>query len=268
MKKSGISLYLSAAVIMLSLFVTSCHREKTTAEDTSYATDYAKAEKTINDVQTVADQAATANGSVALRETTSACAVVTHAASGSDSVTTIDFGATDCLCKDGSYRRGQIIITYSGSYTAMGSVHTITFNNFYHNDNHVTGTKTVTYNGLNASGQKYYSIVVNCSITNTNGEVHTANWTRTRTWITEGTPNVYQITGSGTLVRPNGRTVGVTITSPLVIASDCRWIEAGSVTHSLPSGLSRTVNYGNSAVCDDVATVTLPNGTTRQVTLP
>ena len=271
MKRSRLLLFLCPVLAFSAvIFITACRKTKTSAEDTSYASDYATDEKAVNDVQTVADQAATISGSMNFRTTGSGsgCATVTHSFNGTDSVVTIDFGATDCLCHDGSYRRGQIIVTYTLGYRDSGSVHTMTFNDFYHNDNHVTGTKTVTNMGHNAHGQVYFDVTDNCTITKTNAESHTVNWNRVRTWITEGTPNVYSITGSGTLVRPNGRTVGVAITSPLIVASDCRWIEAGTVVHTLPNGLTRTVDYGSTAVCDDMAVITVPDGTTKSITLP
>ena len=273
MQKSKLMLCLSTVSITLSVFVftAACHKTSTSSnEDTTPATDYSVAEKTFNDVQTVSDQAATVNGNMAFRTTAttgSGCATVTHSFNGTDSVLTIDFGSTDCLCHDGSYRRGQIIVTYTGHYADSGSVHNITFNNFFHNDNQVTGTKTVTNMGHNSSGQIYFDVTINCSIIKANGETHTANWNRVRTWVTQGTPNVYQITGSGTLVRPNGKTVSINITTPLVVASDCRWIEAGTLVYTLPNGLNRTLNYGNTAVCDDLAQLTLPNGTTQNITL-
>ncbi len=266
--------YKGAAIFAISSIVllAACHKNaKATAEDNSYATDYATAEKTFNDVQTVSDQAATVSGTMAYRTTAttgSGCATVSHTFNGTDSVMTIDFGSSDCLCHDGSYRRGQIIVTYSGHYADSGSVHNITFNNFFHNDNQVKGTKTVTNMGHNSLGQIYFNVNINGSIVKANGETHTATWNRVRTWITQGTPNVYQITGSGTLVRPNGKTVGVNITIPLVVASNCRWIEAGTIVHTLPSGLTRTVNYGNTPACDNEATITLPNGTRQTITLP
>jgi hypothetical protein len=272
MNSSKIILSISAGVLLSAfVFTVGCNKSKNNSEDTSYATDYAAAEKITNDVQTVADQAATVSGNMAYRTTAttgSGCATVTHSFNGTDSVLTIDFGSTDCLCHDGSYRRGQIIVTYTLGYRDSGSVHSIAYNNFYHNDNQVTGSKTVTNMGHNSAGQVYFDVVENCTITKTNGEAHTVSWNRVRTWITEGSPNVYSITGSGTLVRPNGRTVEATITVPLIVASDCRWIEAGTIVHTLPNGLSRTVNYGSTAVCDDMAVITLPNGTTKNVTLP
>jgi len=274
MKKYVMLFNVGAVALTLSIFVfvAACHKTtKTAAEDTSYATDYAKAEKTFNDVQTVSDQAATVTGNMAYRTTAttgSGCATVTHSFNGTDSVLTINFGTTDCVCHDGSTRRGEIIVTYTGHYADSGSVHNITFNNFFHNDNQVLGTKTVTNMGHNSLGQVYFNVNINCSIVKANGETHSANWNRVRTWITEGTPNVYSITGSGTLIRPNGRTVGVNITTPLIVSSDCRWIEAGTIVHTMPNGLTRTVNYGNTPACDNQAVVTLPNGTTQNITLP
>ncbi len=270
--KSVFSLGSLFVAVSMVVFMSACHKTKADNEDTSYATDYSVAEKTFNDVQTVSDQAATmstASGAFKGTATTgSGCAVITRSFNGTDSVVTVDFGTTNCLCHDGSYRRGQIIVTFSGSYSTVGSVHNITFNNFFHNDNQVTGKKTVTNMGLNSAGQQYYNVSVNCTIIRANGGgTHTATWTRVRTIISSGTPTVYQITGSGTLVRPNGKTVGVSITSPLVMSSDCRWIEAGTLVYSLPNGLTRTMNYGNTAVCDDAAVVTLPNGTVKTITL-
>lgn len=266
--KKIVQLFALAATVASFAIVTSCHKTKKTSEDTSYSTDYASAEKMVNDVQTISDQASKANGSTALRETGSGCATITRSFNGVDSVLTINFGTSDCLCHDGSYRRGEIIVTFTGNYADSGSVHTMTFSNFFHNDNQITGTKTVTNMGHNSLGQVYFNVVDNCTIIKANGESHSVSWNRVRTWITVGSPNVYSITGSGTLVRPNGRTVTVNITSPLIVSSDCRWIEAGTVVHTMPNGLSRTVNYGSTAVCDDVAEITLPNGTTMNVTLP
>ena len=276
MHKSNLRLCLSTAAITISVFVftAACHKsDTTTAEDTSYATDQSTTEKTFEDVQTAADQASTTNGSMNFRITSSACATVTHSISTSgtyagDSVITIDFGSTDCLCNDGSYRRGQIVVYYSGHYAVTGSTHTITFNNFYQNDNQVTGTKTVTNMGTNTSGQIYFDVTVNGSIILANGAgTLSASWNWVRTWITQGTPNVYQITGTGTLTRANGTTLTADITSPLVFASNCRWIEEGTVVYTLPGGLTRTLNYGNTAVCDAEAQLTLPNGKTYNITL-
>lgn len=278
MQKSRIVLLLSTALIATSvvLFMDSCKKKdntsSTTTEDTGYASDHSTSEKTFNDVESISDMAAnvSSGGSLGYKtaETTiGACATVTKT-TGATNVITIDFGSVNCLCNDGSYRRGKIIVTYTGNYADSASTHAITFDNYYQNDNQVTGTKTVTNMGHNSAGQTYFNVHVAGSVILANGSgTLSATWDRVRTWISTGTVNVYQISGSGTLTRANGTTVAVAITSPLVIASNCRWIEAGTVTYTLPSGLTRVMNYGNTAVCDAEAQLTLPNGKVYNIAL-
>lgn len=273
MRSKTLSL-LSTALVLASfiIFCAACHKNKDTTEDTGYATDQVTSDQTFNDIQTIADQAATTTGGLNYRTTATTagpCANVTHRGD----TTIIDFGSSNCVCKDGRRRRGQIIVICTGgSYTTPGSVRTITFNNFYQNDNKVTGTKTVTNMGNNASGQPYYKIHVQGSVTLKGGGSISASWDRIRTWTagyntTDISDDVYEITGSGTLTRANGMVVNINITSPLVVALNCHWIEAGTITCSF-GNKSRVLNYGDAANCDDIATVTLANGTTKDITLP
>jgi len=282
MRKSKFRLFIGTASLTLGvLIMAACHKNSTTSTtttDTGFATDQSTSEKSFEDAQTAADQASvTPNGNMSFRgtaTTSSECATVTHsiATTGTyagDSLITIDFGSTDCTCLDGSVRRGQILVYYSGRYADSGSTHTITFNNFFQNDNQVTGTKTVTNMGTNSMGQTYFDVTINGNVILASGAgTLGASWTRVRTWTEKGSPNVYQVTGSGTLTRANGSVVGVTIptTTPLVFASNCRWIEAGTVNYALASGLTASLNYGNTANCDDAAVLTY-NGRTYDITL-
>jgi hypothetical protein len=272
MQRSKLVLYAGVAALSISLSLfTACNKKDknstTTTEDTGYATDQNLSEKAYDDAQTIADKANETTGSGAFK--TSGCATVTH----SGSTITVDFGPTNCTCSDGRDRRGKIIINFTGAYRDSGSVHTITFDNYYQNDNKIEGTKTVTNMGHNSSGQPYFSIMVSGTITKTDGTTILTNSSRVRTWTAgyatpfNWTDDVYMITGSGTITRPAG-VVNVSISSPLEIHLDCRWIEAGTIVYTLPSGLTRTMNYGTTPVCDNSATVTLPSGVTHSVTLP
>ncbi len=278
MKKSGLLICLSAAAVTLSvvLFTAGCHKGNS-PEDTGYAADHATSEQTFNDVQAISDNAANVSaGPLGYKTSAGGCATVTKTppTPTTPGVMTIDFGSSDCTCHDGRKRRGKIIVSYTGGYADSGSVHTITFDNFYQNDNKVTGTKTVTNMGHNSSGQPYFNIHVSGSVTLNGGGTVSATWDRVRTWTAGyNTPtymddDVYQITGSGTLTRANGKVINISITAPLVIANNCKWIEAGSVTFEVATGQSRVVNYGDVAACDDQATVTLANGTKKDITLP
>jgi hypothetical protein len=277
--KPILSFSLSAVVCVSLIFIASCHKAKTNniTEDTGYTTDQATSEKTFNDVQTIADQANTVSAGGALTyKTTNTTALGCATVTKTTGTITIDFGATNCLCKDGRTRRGQIIVTYSGKYADAGSVHTTTFNNFYQNDNKVTGTKTVTNMGLNSSGQPYFNITIAGSVTLSAGGTITSNWTRIRTWTagyatpTDFTDDTYSVSGTGTMVRANGTSVSINISqqTPLVVAYGCAWIESGTITYTLPGGLTRSLNYGTTPVCDDQATLIFANGTTKTVTLP
>ena len=278
MKKNSV-LFNSKFIILafVSVFViSSCHKPATT-EDTGYATEQFTSEKTFNDVQTIADQASNLSTGGSLNFRTSGttfgpCATVTKTPGN----IVIDFGTTDCICLDGRTRRGKILITYTGNYADSGSVHTITFDNFYQNDNKVTGTKTVTNMGHNALGQPYFNVSVTGSVTLAGGGTIYASWSRVRTWTngyntpTDCSDDVYSISGSGKITRANGTNVTTTIsnTTPLIVAHNCKWIEAGTITFTLPDGLNRVLNYGDTPNCDNIAIVTLANGKTRTISLP
>ncbi|MBS1773840.1 MAG: hypothetical protein JST82_13355 [Bacteroidetes bacterium] len=259
-----------------------CKREKTTTddltitEDTYYADDQAKVDQTYNEVENFTDQAAV-NGTVEMKggedpSILSACATVTKDTTSTPHKITIDFGATNCLCKDGRYRRGKIILTYNGKYRDSGYVHTISFDGYYVNNNRVIGGKSVTNMGHNSSGQTYYNVSVDGGLVLTTGDTIKHVSTRTRTWVSgESTTmlsdDAYEITGSGTNTRATGKSVSFNITSPLLIALNCNWIKSGTIEFT-PAGASsakRTIDYGT-GICDDQATVTV--GTkTKTITL-
>lgn len=268
-----------AVTVATTFFMASCGRrnkDTTTTEDTGYATEQSISEKSYNDAESIADQAANTTGSSLAYKTTgitSACATISR----TTGLITVDFGTTNCLCNDGRYRRGKILISYTGAYADSGSTHTITFDNFYQNDNKVEGTKTVTNMGHNSLGQPYFNVTVNGTITLASGAGTVAtNSNRVRTW-TDGyttlgdfSDDKYSLTGSGTITRPSGTVVTVNISSaaPLILVAGCRWVEAGTITFTLPSGLSRSINYGNTAACDNQAVLTTTSGTTINITLP
>lgn len=263
--------------------VASCHKKNnddnqaTTTEENTAASDQAFADKMYDDAQNIADAGADAgNGSKVYRTTQTTvggCATVTASAGH----ITIDFGPTNCLCVDGRLRRGKVNVTYSGGgYADSGSTHTITFDSFYVNNNHIEGTKTVTNMGHNSAGKIFFNINVDGTVTRVSGAVIHQVSSRVRTWM-EGsvTPSrfddIYNITGGGTVTRTNpaGTTTTATIAiiSPLVVAMDCRWIEAGTITQTIGTA-TRTLNYGTTPTCDSLATFTTASGTTITIGLP
>lgn len=265
----------------IGIAFSSCRRDKNDEDkDTSSAADNALAEGTYNDVVNIADQASTGSlssymtteNSSGERSLLSTCATVTIDTVATPHTITVDFGSSNCLCSDGRYRRGIINISFSGRYRDAGSTHTITFTNYYVNDNKVMGTKTVVNNGPNSSGNLTYSITVNGQIVKASGGgTITWNSTRTREWIVgESTPawndDVYLITGSASGTSAGGTSFTLNITSALRKEIGCRHFVSGSFALT-PSGKAvRYVDYGSGG-CDNSATVTI-NGNTYNITLP
>jgi len=275
-----------AGLAILAASSPSCKKEdvsETVNSEVLTARDSEEGESQNDEVGNIADAAAKGNSIVGRNSAAeevyaslSGCAVITRDTISVPHVLTIDFGSVNCLCNDGRYRRGQIIVTYTGNYFTQGSVKTTTFNNYYRNDNKIEGTRTVTNLGNNADGNPSWSVsAVNMKITRTNGTFHTWNSERTRTMVagantSSWSDDAYIITGSGSGVNANGVTYTSSITTPLHRALSCNWIDSGVIAFTRSNGSTRTINFG-SGTCDDqaVVTVTRANGntSTQNITL-
>jgi len=264
----------------------SCKKDDVTATvnaEVATANDSEEGESVSDEVGNVAD-AAVKGSSIVGRNSSpetqldalSSCAVITHDTLSNPHQLTIDFGTTNCLCNDGKYRRGQILVSYTGNYFAQGAVKTSTFNNFYRNDNKIEGTRTVTNLGANTDGNMAWSVsAVNMKVTRTNGTSHIWNSERIRTMVagqntTAWTDDQYSITGSGSGVNANGNSYTTSITTPLHRALICHWIDSGVMSFTRDNGSTRTINFG-AGTCDDQAVVTITkangNTSTRNITL-
>lgn len=280
MKTPHFAKYLMVAATV-GILLNSCRKKEDEPEDkdTSAAADNAIAEGYFNDANSISDQAAagnltsflTTNNNDEERGIMSNCATITHDTSASPRTITIDFGTTNCLCNDGRYRRGIINVTYTGHYRDSLSFHTITFNNYFVNDNQVLGSKTVTNNGHNNAGHLTYSISVNGSVIKANnGGTVTYTSTRTREWLEGESTNiwsddVYLITGTASGSSSSGTSYTATIITALKIKLSCHWIVSGKLDLT-PSGKpTRTIDWGG-GTCDDDATVTI-NGNTYNINL-
>ena len=270
------SLFKNGAILLAAVMLTftACKRSNnnngpalTNDDDNGgYASDAAKLETNNTDVISIADVAGTTNSGADLRTTATTlggCATVTNDTTVTPHILTINFGTTDCVCLDLKKRRGSIIVSYTGHYKDSGSTHTITYSNYFVNDLQVSGSKTVTNMGTNGSGQVYYNVTVNDSLTLGTDSVITWVGNRTRTWLagyatTDRSDDAYLIGGTTTLTRANGHTFTFDITVPLQINIGCPWIEAGTVAITGSTlAATRTLNYGNTASCDATTLLTI-----------
>ena len=261
----------SSLVLALTLGFAACQRDRFEWKDTQTASDSEQAEGIADEAINISDNAARGGSEVARLSGTegrldamSGCATITKDTLSEPKVITIDFGPVNCQCNDGRYRRGKIIVTYSGGrYFDIGSVKTITFDNFFRNDNKVEGVRKVTNNGQNASGQWTWTISAeNMKITRPDGTFHTWNSTRLRTMINGystqqiWSDDEYTITGSATGVNKNGVAYSAMITTPLHRLMSCRWIDSGVIEITPETGPVRTMDFGNGD-CDNLLTVSV-----------
>jgi hypothetical protein len=263
------NIFIGATVFLTASFFTiSCVRERDT--ETEIASDNVFGEFIYNDVATIMDDANDKNPGEQLSnyKTTSNCATISKTSVGTTNTITVDFGPTNCICSDGRNRRGKINLLFTGNYHDVGSNHQITFDNYFINNNHVKGTKTVTNMGLNNSSQNYYTIVTNGQIVKADSQgTITWNANRTRTWIAgEGTAqwtdDVYKITGTGNGTNKNGVQYSTNITKPLIKAMPlvCKYVSEGTIEMQPQGKALRTIDFGTGD-CDNIATVVINNKT-------
>lgn len=246
------------------------------ANTTKSATDNALAENIYNNVKDWSDEAmANATLKSALTDTVymGTCVLATLDTASNGWLLTIDFGATNCECKDGKMRRGRIFANFTGSYWAPGTVITYTFGNYFVEDNQVLGTKIVTNKGLNSSNNLWWEITENGSIIKANNggtitwiSTRQLEWTEGMTTLFQWWDDVYQLTGEAHGVNSAGADYQYSITTPLKKKLNCEWIVSGVITLQVTGLPMITMDYGT-GTCDNTASIII-NGQSYQITLP
>ncbi|OGX82847.1 hypothetical protein [Hymenobacter coccineus] len=184
---------------------------------------------------------------------------------------TIDFGPTNCLCPDGRYRRGQIVVRFTGANLTRHAGAIVTRENYFVNDNQHTATRTFT-----DLGNGSFSVdVANGSIIYANNG-GTCSWTAQRTYTRTagyGTPqvadDVYSVSGQAAGTNRRGVGYTATITKPLIKRGDCyKYYVAGTLTLANDKGSTLVLDYDPSGTqtCDNSASVTV-GAWTKLITL-
>ena len=250
--------------------------QQTNEKEVDATKDDALADKLFSELTDITDEAMR-NGDKAYKSVVldtifmGPCVIVTIDTLSFPFTISIDFGATNCLCNDGKWRRGKINVQHSGPYWAVGTVITTTLDNYFVNEHQVLGTKTLTNQGLNTAGNPTWTVHVDGQIIKPNGGIITWVGDRMREW-SEGhsTPfiwwdDTYMITGSHNVVASNGTTLSATIIQGLEFSLNCYWIKSGIIElqHSLLPLIE--LDYGP-GTCDDDAIVTI-DGTSYPIKL-
>lgn len=266
------------SILMISaiaLFFAACDKKDDTTEtpaatQVGWAADNAQAEWAYDDARDWSDLAMnSAEFKSSLTDTVymGQCVLATLDTAQNPDKLTIDFGTSNCQCTDGHYRRGKIIVTFTGNYFFFGTVVTYTFEDYFIDDNQILGTKVVTNKGLNNAGHIWWTVDVTGQVIKANNggtftwnSSHEIEWSEGMETLMEWWDDVYLITGAASGVTVTGLTYTHTIITPLKKKLNCQWVVSGSIDLQVQNLPLITFDYG-AGTCDNQATVTVAGGT-------
>lgn len=285
MKKRNLIYILSVILTSVMIFY-SCEKEDTNVpqlsdNEISLAEDDALAEALYDDIWDAVDNAvrvvddhlygAALKSAVVVSDSCPSITVYHPDTTQWPKVITIDYGDLNCEGFYGQTRRGKIVITITGRYMVPGSVKIVTLVDYYINEIHVEGTKTIINNGMNENENLTFSVELEGGkVTTPNGLVMERAFSRTREWSAgDETKNrwddVYFITGSSTGVNFRGDEYTRAIISPLEWAASCRFIKSGTIEIFHGEEDAFLLDFGNGE-CDNEATIKR-NGETKTILL-
>jgi hypothetical protein len=286
---------LAAFAVLSFVILYSCQKENslttsqtvTEEQATTYSDESAQTEASFDDVEDVSMIAAGEEGVASapngrflptfeeLRLRIGLCATITVTPNDSTypKTVTIDFG-DGCLCADGKFRKGAIILNLTGPIRRSGSILTITFRDFYLNRAHIEGTKIVS--NLSENGNIKFTVqVVGGKVTFPTGRGYKYEGMKYAKQIEGGSTNivrddVYSIEGRSKTEFNSGLTIVLNTESPLIKKVVCPWISDGTLKIKINDRVL-FLDYGapNNGDCDNKALLTWNNGNnSKLITLP
>lgn len=212
-------------------------------------------------------------------QTQSICADITLSPNDTISfpkTVTIDFGtATPCTSPDGTQRKGKIIAVFSDKLRKSGTTISVSFDNYYVNNNKVEGTMTLT-NTTTAGVPSFSSEVKNGKVTWVSGDYNTFTGTRTIT-MTSGKltktvlDDVFTLTGSSSGENSAGYKYTAQTGTPIEITPSCKYLSKGTINANvtipigkkLEKNFEADVDFGTGS-CDNTYTLTVDGKTTTK----
>jgi len=174
---------------------------------------------------------------------------------------TIDFGSNNCLCDDGRYRRGKVNVNTTGMYSDLATELTLSYDNYFLNDNKLSATVTIINMGLNTASYPNYTVSIqNATLVTSKG---TISWQteRVKTWVNgNNTPwplnndDVFIHTGNSSGTYTDGTAFDVQIISPLLTNTYCPWIRSGVMEVTRQDNTVYTLDFG-AGECDSLANI-------------
>jgi hypothetical protein len=285
----------AAVAVFLSCLLFSCQKEDgmsaenavTEDEAVVHSEESAEAEASFDDIQDLSFTAAEEEQAVSageagrifpfarLRLRIGQCAEITVTPDDSTypKTVTIDFG-DGCWGADGKFRKGAIILHFTGPIRRPGSVLTITLRDFYLNRAHIEGTKVIT--NLSENGDIKFTVqVVDGKVSFPNNRGYKYNAMKYVKQIEGGATNdieddVFSIEGRSQTEFQSGLVITLNTESALIKKMACRWISNGVLKIKINNRVLY-LDYGapSDGACDNKALLKWNNGNNqRLITLP
>ncbi|MDB4334853.1 hypothetical protein OAA06_00690 [bacterium] len=189
-------------------------------------------------------------------------------------IITVDYGPEDIIISIKRFEevavRGKITINKTAAYLTIGSLRTVSFDEFYFNDNHIGGEKLYTNKGLNENGNLVFEWVIDIKATTPDHfwrkrkvrkERELIAGADTKVW----SDNEFHITGLVTGSNSNKWKYTRTIIEPLHRLNWHKYPVSGTI-EVVNSNRTFSIDYGNGEE-DDLATITKSDGEVKEITL-
>ncbi len=258
-----------AAMTIVAFTFASCEKEETSPLAEVMLQDDEVADY-FNDILSEADDFSFSDGPAksGLAEFEIAAGTRTHVVSysGDTVIHTITYVNFSHPRRPDRVKNGVIVVKIVGRYMQSTFWRRIELIDFSINGNNIEGTKVV-----EKTGDYMYSVTLTGGrVEFTDGTFYTREFERVRTWTAGyNTPAViaddeYSLTGSASGINRRGNSYVHTITSPLILKMNCRWIVQG-IIEFVANNQTAVLDYGD-GTCDRIATLTV-NGEAYTINL-
>ncbi|MEO9660385.1 MAG: hypothetical protein ABJG16_04150 [Maribacter dokdonensis] len=167
----------------------------------------------------------------------------------------------NCILNGTDNVNGTLSVTYdqqgeTGSFTAS-------YVDFYVGEIKINGTRSFTFSTNSDDSAITFEVTSDMTVEMEDGSIIADSGTKSTT-IAFNDNSTYSIEGNWTVVF-EGNTYNVNVNSALTSELSCAYVSSGDMDVS-KNGLSVNVHFGD-GTCDDIATLTYPNGVEEEITL-
>lgn len=249
-----------------------CNRQTVTDDTSTITNDDNAAENAFYDMKVAGDAAGTQETSKlksfekGLKDSCITVKVIDFDSISKKGKVELDFGSTNCPCKDGKLRRGKIEVEYKPSNTLIGSEVVYTANQYFVNDYGISGKKSVKIE----APYSWRIHVENGVVTRPDGKTITWSSDRVRTMVAgkgdlDPTNDSFEVTGTSSGKNSAGNEYSFETETPLLFSYGCQYITSGKLKIKRSGKKDAVVDYGD-GTCDDKGTVTVGSWT-KDITL-